>query len=637
MAGYTIDFAPCSYRAAIDPVRARSSRRSGPADVNNSGLLLVLVPIVGAVLLAPILAIVALVRLNRLEREVAALRDEARRAAVPASIGPPAAAPSSAVPPVVVPWAVPPAAPAASTASASDLERLIAGRWLNIVGLLAVVVGISFFLKLAIDNRWIGPAGQVAIGLAIGAGLVASSRWLHARGYRYFADGVVALGASVLYLSVWAAGSYYHLISIGATFAGLAAVTAAMIALAVGTASQRVAVLAMVGGFLTPVLVSTGQNQEVILFLYLTALDASLLPIAWRRDWRFVELPAFAFTQIYVWGWFARFYAPAALIRTAGFGAVFFAGFAALPLLRGRLGRRFRPEHAVLTLLNAGLTLLLLLELLWPAHGWLLTLAVLALAAVHLGMARATPPGGDDVRVARLVYTAVAVALVAVAIPIQFDRHWTTIAWAVQAASLAWAGYRTEQGYLRGLAFALFAIVGVRLLGLSTIAGPFLRNPRFGVAVVTAACLALTLRFARDRTASLSREERFGLAALAVAVNVVLVWALTLEVEAYFGASQGRVFDARSRLAEGATISLLWIGYASLLMGGGVARRLAILRWQSLALFGLATLKVFAVDMARLSGVYRVVSSIVLGVVLLAISFVYQRRRAGAAAPTREV
>ena len=75
--------------------------------------------------------------------------------------------------------------------------------------MVAVAVGVAYFLKYAIDNDWIGPRGQVALGLLFGAVLLASTPWFLKRRLVYFADGVTGLGAAVLYLSLWAAGSYY--------------------------------------------------------------------------------------------------------------------------------------------------------------------------------------------------------------------------------------------------------------------------------------------------------------------------------------------------------------------------------------------------------------------------------------------
>jgi len=93
----------------------------------------------------------------------------------------------------------------------ADLETVIAGRWFNRIGIVALLVAISYFLKLAFDNNWIGPSGRVMIGILLGAAMMPWSSWLLGRGYSYFSEGIVALGEATLFLSVWAGCQYYTL------------------------------------------------------------------------------------------------------------------------------------------------------------------------------------------------------------------------------------------------------------------------------------------------------------------------------------------------------------------------------------------------------------------------------------------
>jgi len=79
------------------------------------------------------------------------------------------------------------------------------------------------------------------------------------------------------------------------------------------------------------------------------------------------------------------------------------------------------------------------------------------------------------------------------------------------------------------------------------------------------------------------------------------------------------------RLAEGFTYSALWMAYGAVLMIVGFWRRSAFVRWQALLLIAVTIIKVFVYDALQLDKGYRIVSLIVLGVLLLAISFVYQR------------
>ncbi|MGE5836893.1 MAG: DUF2339 domain-containing protein [Acidobacteriota bacterium] len=506
---------------------------------------------------------------------------------------------------------------------AIDLESEIAGHWMNRLGLLAVAIGVSYFLKLAIDNDWIGPSGQVAIGLLIGADLIALGPVFLRKDLVYFADGITGLGAAVLYLSLWAAGSYYGLLSQNVVFVAMIIVTAAILAIAVGRNSQRVAVIAMIGGFMTPALVSTGRDTQVVLFSYLALHNGALLVLAGARDWRFLEVPALAFTQVYFWNWFDRFYAPARMASTVAFASLFFGQFAAVPVIRSRRAGSLHSEQALLLVVNAGLILLALHQTLWPDHKWPLTFATLVLAAVHLALARVVPGSAS---VAQLILAGLALSFVTIAVPIRLSTRWITMAWAIEAAVIMWTGLRTRLCYLRTAAFVLFGLVAIRLLHDPLPAQEFLFNVRFATYLVVASAIGISLWLARDAVETLSDFERTGLGGLAVGINLLLVVALTSEVMLFYRPGPGG-WSNDDRLAEGLTISLLWAVYASVLVFAGVKWSSESLRWQGLILLGLTTFKVFLIDLSVLSGFYRVISSIALGVVLIVISYVYQRRQ----------
>src|SRR5216684_1654729 len=238
-------------------------------------------------------------------------------------------------PPQINVFAAPPLHSSKPKSSSNlDLETLIGGRWLNRIGIVAIIGAVTFFLKYAFDNNWIGPSGRVAIGILLGASMLPWSHWLLRRGYPYFSEGIAGLGAAVLYLSIWAGCQYYTLFSRDVGFYAMIIVTATMAAVALGRDSQRIALLSLFGGFLTPLLVSTGKDEQVVLFTYLLILGAGLLAIEMRRDWRSLTPISFLLTQLYFWGWYSEFYRPAKLERTIIFATLFFLLYAALPVLR---------------------------------------------------------------------------------------------------------------------------------------------------------------------------------------------------------------------------------------------------------------------------------------------------------------
>ena len=90
-------------------------------------------------------------------------------------------------------------------------ESRIGGSWFNRIGVLAIFLGVAFFLKYAVDNEWIGPTGRVLIGAAIGIAFVLAGERLRKR-YPSYAYGLTGGGIAVLYATIWFA-SFQHMIA----------------------------------------------------------------------------------------------------------------------------------------------------------------------------------------------------------------------------------------------------------------------------------------------------------------------------------------------------------------------------------------------------------------------------------------
>ena len=187
-----------------------------------------------------------------------------------------------------------------------SLESRIGSQWFNRIGILAVMIGMAWFLKFAFDNHWIGPLGRVLIGLAAGAGLIAWSERFRSHGYAAFSYSLKALGSGILYLSLWAAFSYFHLIPSGVAFAAMIAVTAFNGYMAWAQDSELLSLYAILGGFATPLLISTGENHEVTLFCYLLLLDIAVLILAMVRPWSRLVFVAFWGSVFFFAAWWCR-------------------------------------------------------------------------------------------------------------------------------------------------------------------------------------------------------------------------------------------------------------------------------------------------------------------------------------------
>jgi len=511
--------------------------------------------------------------------------------------------------------------------SALDLENLVAGRWFNRIGIVALLVAVSYFLKLAFDNNWIGPSGRIAIGVLLGALMLPWSHWLLGKGYTYFSEGIAALGEATLFLSVWAGCQYYSLYSRDVGFAAMIAITAVMAALALGRNSQRIAVLSLLGGLLAPILASSGKDQQVVLFTYLLLLGVGTLFIAWKKAWKSLILIAFIGTQIYFWGWYSEFFhRTSPLERTVFFATLFYLLYSALPAAKAMRESRLDESDAAIVLLNTFAFSGALFALLWPEDKWPLTLFFLALAAAHVAVARMVPEADKrESAAARLLFAGLALTFLTLAVPVRLEGKWITVSFSVEGAILIWTGFRAAGNFLRQAGYLLLAISALRLLLIPPEGGQFFFNARFGAYMLLIACFGVALWAARTYKTEIAGQERMEIGFYAVAINVYALIALSVEFWDYFGRTGTRPDAA---LAQHLALSVLWTAYAMGLLFWGVQKKSAVLRWQSLVLFGLVVVKVFIYDLSFLERAYRILSFFVLGAVLLGVSFLYQRKSA---------
>ena len=519
-----------------------------------------------------------------------------------------------------------------------DLESRIGSHWLNRIGIAALLIGISYFLKFAYDNKWIGPTGTVTIGLLAGIAMVAWSERFRTKGYKAFSYSLKAVGIGALYLSLWAAFQVYSLIPSGVAFGMMLTVTGAPAAMAWAQDAQILAAFALTGGFSTPLLLSIGQNREVALFAYVAILDLATLVLVMFKPWRRLLVMSYAGTLLLYVGWYSTFYSRGQLDLTLAFATLFFAIFAIAPLVtlqpEGEMAL-FASIPAALALVNAGVYFLQAYAMIQEVDQTYMAWVALVLAAVYIFLSRrvhirATNPRASEIL--HFLHLAVAIGFITVAIPIRLDTHWITIGWFVEAGVLLWVANRIKSDFLN--AFALGALIfGVaRLLLIDNFhTTQLLFNLRMATYAAAVAVLGAVAWYAAKREDDSART----VAAIAVvAVNALALIALSREVADYYARQVIEVRSWRStfsldlrriEIERDFTYSALCMAYGAMLMVIGFLRRSAFVRWQALLLIAATIGKVFVYDVAELDRGYRIVSFIVLGVLLLAISFVYQR------------
>jgi uncharacterized membrane protein len=557
---------------------------------------------------------------------------------------PPQATPSSQTPYAAATAAIHPNPPqsAAGPTSEADLESRIGSHWLNRIGISAVLIGVAYFLKYAFDNNWIGAAGRVTIGLLAGITVVVWSERFRSRGYQTFSYSLKAVGIGVLYLSLWAAFQVYSLVPGGVAFTAMLLVTVATATLALSQDAEILAAFALTGGFVTPALLSTGQNRELALFSYVALLDLAALLMVAFKPWRRLLVLSYAGTLLLYVGWYSEFYDRSQLKPTLGFATLFFVIFAIAPLVPlppEKEAGVFAAVPFVLVFANAGVYFFQIYAMFEEISKTETAWFALGLAAVYIYLSWRTRirfGGSAAGQKLQLLHLAIAIGFITIAIPIRLDEHWITVGWFVEAAVLLWVADRIHSDLLNAFAVGALVLGVVRLLWFDNFhSTQLIFNARMGTHALAVAVLGGVAWYAAKRDDDTGRSAA---AVAVVALNALALIALTREVSDYYAQqlvavrphpgvstlsdwSQSRSLE----IARDFTYSALWMAYGAMLMIVGFWRKSAFVRWQALLLIAVTTVKVFFYDTSQLDHIYRIMSFIVLGILLLTVSFAYQR------------
>ncbi len=366
---------------------------------------------------------------------------------LPGAVPPPVASPFSTPPPPrpPVPAAPEPAAPAARPGL--DLEQRIGARWTTWIGIVAVLFAVSFFFRWAFEHELLGPGWRVALGVAAGLVVLAFGAGLgRRRDLLYLSEGLTGLGLGVLYLSLYGAHALYRFIGPGTALVAMSGVTVLGTLASVASGRQIAAVLAVLGGLLTPVLLVTGQRDERNLLAYLLVLNGFVLAVAAFRTWPALNRLAWVGTALLLAGPLTAEPRAARPLSRLLLLSALFALFLAIPLLRrGAARSRVGPFDLLLAVANAaGYFYAVHLTLAdWQpriAAAWALGLALVyrAVAAEHESRA---PDDTDAIS----VHEGIAWTFLTLAIPLALGGPWVTLAWAAEGVALLWTARRAAR------------------------------------------------------------------------------------------------------------------------------------------------------------------------------------------------
>ena len=379
----------------------------------------------------------------------------AERGAPPAPVAPPAPPPEN----VVVSW----------------LKRWFSEGNVPVkVGVIVLFLGVAALLKYAADQGWLHVRMEfrlAGIAAAALAGLVFA--WRKRDSHRNFALSLQGGAIGVLILTVFAAYRLYALLPAGFAFALLVVIVAGGAMLAVLQDAIALAVLAIVGGFLAPILISTGSGNHVALFGYYAVLNAAVFAIAWIRPWRALNLIGFAFTFGIGTYWGSLSYRPELFASTEPFLLLFFAFYLLIPLLYARSQVPDRrdpgsgPGQPLIdgTLVFGTPLIAFALQVALLEHARMpLAYTAVAAAAIYAALA-ALELRRWNLTLLGQSHALLALGFATLAVPLALSARSTSSTWALEGAALVWLGLRQQRrlpqwiGYVlqAGAAFAYLA------------------------------------------------------------------------------------------------------------------------------------------------------------------------------------
>lgn len=474
------------------------------------------------------------------------------------------------------PQAAEPPEPPSPGVGDSIRKFLFGGNLMVRVGVVVLLFGFAFLVKYAAARDMVPLEIRLAAAFVAGIGLLILGWRL--RGSRFgYAVALQGGGIGVMYLTLFAAARLFHMVPLALTFGVMVGLVVFSGMLAVLQNAASMAVLGAAGGFMAPVLLSTGTGSHVMLFAYYTLLNAGICGIAWFRAWRWLNLLGFVFTFGIGSAWGLEYYRPRYFATTEPFLVLFFLFYLFIAVLFAlRQPPRLKGYVDGTLVFGMPLVVFSLQVGLVRNMEYGLALSAVAMGLVYTGLAMALWRR-RHAGIGQLVeaFLALGVIFGSLAIPLALSGSWTAVAWSLEGAGLVWVGVRQRRWTARGFGLLLQIGSGVLfLLGTGSGGGDaaVIDSRLLGGILIGLSGLfsAWILERRQDR---LHRIEK-PLAA------VMLAWGLLW----WFGTGLDEIDDRLSRRHE-LSASLAFIGISALTMGL-LYRRIdwKMLRWPALGL-----------------------------------------------------
>lgn len=346
-----------------------------------------------------------------------------------------------------------------------DLEKFIGENLINKIGILILVLGISYFVKYAIDKDWINEPARVGIGILAGSLVLFIAHRLRQK-YAPFSSVLVAGAIAIYYFTIAIAFHEYQLFGQQVTFAIMVLITAFSCLISLSYNRMELAILSLIGGFLVPFMVSTGSGNYMVLFTYIAILDIGILALAYFKRWHVVQVLAFIFTMVLFGSWVVNEMniPQPPYLGALIFAFVFYVIFIVITIINNlRTKGIFTKIQLVMLTVNNfvfyGIGILVLSEF-KPEFKGLFT-ALLAVLNLGYALLLYKKYGLDKTAIYLLI--GLTLTFITLAVPVQFSGNNITMFWAAEAVLLLWLSQKSQ---IKSYRFAAVIVQFLMLVSL---------------------------------------------------------------------------------------------------------------------------------------------------------------------------
>jgi uncharacterized membrane protein len=349
-----------------------------------------------------------------------------------------------------------------------DLEKFVGENLLNKIGIGVLVLGIAYFVKYAIDNNWINEVGRVAIGILSG-GLLTFLAHKIRKTYKAFSSVLVGGAMAVFYYTISIGFHDYQLFSQPVAFTLMVVITAFSVVLAIGYDKKELAILALVGAFSTPLMLSTGSGDYRILFTYITIVNVGMLVLAYFKKWNVVNIVALSFTVLLYGAWFGTKIVGG--INPPYYGALVFASIFYLTFFFMHIvhnvkeKRKFKGYEFGLLLGTTALYYGIAMAILnLSGNTQFQGLFTVVLGTFNLLFAYPLYKRNNVDKSLIFLLVGMVLSFVSLAAPVQLSGNYITLFWVTEMVLLLWLGQKSKIPFIKLSSVAIFVLAQISLL-----------------------------------------------------------------------------------------------------------------------------------------------------------------------------